>query len=348
MTAPVGAAARAGKARRFPHPSNAGCRTVPASFGKEGLNMKALMLVAMLMLAFPSIGMARDLDRDRGLIRTDSDTANEDLARDLANPISTLISLPLQFNYNGGLAVGDGKQYGFTASPVVQFQLNEDWNLISRTVVPIIGLDGVAPGGGSQFGFGPAAQSLFFSPRSEGDFTWGGRACRLASDRDGRSRAELLGDRPDGRRTGAKGAVDRRRDGQPHLVGLGKQRVQHVPAAVPRLHDGERRDGRAQHGVDLRLEEQPVDGSDQRVGQQAGHDRRLRPVAQRRRQVLGRLSGRGPHGRWSLPRPDVPVHQLTRRAMSGLPATQGAHRSRDHPKASRTSHDRDHDSQASA
>jgi hypothetical protein len=89
-----------------------------------------------------------------------------ELAKKLANPIASLISVPLQFNYNQGFAGGDGDQYYLNIQPVVPFSLNETWNLISRTILPIYSQDGVIPGEGSQFGFGPTTQSFFFSPKA--------------------------------------------------------------------------------------------------------------------------------------------------------------------------------------
>jgi hypothetical protein len=89
-----------------------------------------------------------------------------ELAKKLANPIASLISVPLQFNYNQGFAGGDGDQYYLNIQPVVPFSLNETWNLISRTILPIYNQDGVIPGEGSQFGFGPTTQSFFFSPKA--------------------------------------------------------------------------------------------------------------------------------------------------------------------------------------
>lgn len=97
------------------------------------------------------------------------------LAKKLSNPIADLISLPIQFNYDRELgADGDGERYLTNIQPVVPFGITEDWNVISRTVAPLVGLDGVAPVG-STFGLGDVTQSLFFSPKAAGPggLIWG-------------------------------------------------------------------------------------------------------------------------------------------------------------------------------
>jgi len=97
------------------------------------------------------------------------------LAKKLSNPIADLISVPIQFNFDRGLgADGDGERYLTNIQPVIPFGITEDWNVISRTILPVIGLDGVAPAG-SEFGLGDVTQSLFFSPKAPGPggLIWG-------------------------------------------------------------------------------------------------------------------------------------------------------------------------------
>lgn len=98
-----------------------------------------------------------------------------ELAKKLSNPIADLISIPFQGNYNAGIGPReDGDQFYVNVQPVIPITLNDDWNLISRTIVPIISQSDIFPGAGSQFGLGDTTQSLFFSPsKPVNGFVWG-------------------------------------------------------------------------------------------------------------------------------------------------------------------------------
>lgn len=104
-----------------------------------------------------------------------ADDDTQELAKKLSNPIASLISVPFQFNYDAGYGPEDGQKAYVNVQPVIPFSINDDWNLISRTILPIAWQSDVAGPSGDQFGLGDVTQSLFFSPKqpTENGIIWG-------------------------------------------------------------------------------------------------------------------------------------------------------------------------------
>jgi len=101
--------------------------------------------------------------------------SEEELAKELANPIASLISFPLQQNFDTNFKASHGFKYTLNIQPVIPFALNADWNLISRTILPVASQYNVTADGGVQTGLGDTIQSFFFSPSrpTKGGLTWG-------------------------------------------------------------------------------------------------------------------------------------------------------------------------------
>jgi hypothetical protein len=93
------------------------------------------------------------------------------LARASQNPVASLISLPLQNNFLFQEDTGD-LLYNLNVQPVIPFSLNEEWNLITRTIFPFFALES-APSGFDSVGLGDINTSLFLSPANSRGLIWG-------------------------------------------------------------------------------------------------------------------------------------------------------------------------------
>jgi hypothetical protein len=88
-----------------------------------------------------------------------------ELAKKLQNPVASLISVPIQNNWDFGIGPANAMRYTANVQPVIPFSLNEDLNLITRTIVPVIYAESPVTGGDNKFGLGDVLQSFFFSPK---------------------------------------------------------------------------------------------------------------------------------------------------------------------------------------
>ncbi len=121
--------------------------------------MKKLVIGALLSALFlPSIAQAQD---------------TEALAKKVQNPVASLISVPFQNNFNFGVGPDNDLQYNLNIQPVLPIKLDDDWNLISRTVLPLIYQPVLAPGVGDVFGLGDIQEQLYLSPGKASSFIWG-------------------------------------------------------------------------------------------------------------------------------------------------------------------------------
>src|SRR6476469_9513707 len=112
----------------------------------------------------------------------------DQLAKQLNNPISSLISVPFQANEDWGFGpTGKGFKFTLNIQPVVPISISTDWNLIVRTILPIVSQHDLyyyadlpkdsplQPQNRSQDGLSDTTQSFFLSPKKPGPFglIWG-------------------------------------------------------------------------------------------------------------------------------------------------------------------------------
>jgi hypothetical protein len=96
-----------------------------------------------------------------------------ELAKKTLNPVASLISLPMKYDYNSDLGPTEsGNQSVLTVQPVIPISIGEDWNVISRTIIPVISLHNIVPGAGTQQGLGDTTTQLYFSPKKPTDSGW--------------------------------------------------------------------------------------------------------------------------------------------------------------------------------
>jgi hypothetical protein len=96
-----------------------------------------------------------------------------EIAKQAQNPIASVISVPLENDFNPHTGIDKDDSYVFEMKPVVPFKLSNDWNLITRTVIPIIQVPDLSPTIHGTSGLGDIQTSLFFSPAKVGKIIWG-------------------------------------------------------------------------------------------------------------------------------------------------------------------------------
>ncbi len=132
-------------------------------FGLKQLALGALFVVGVTVVAYADQeGIDYDGDRvmDEG-----------ELAKASQNPVGDLISLPFQNNMNFDVGPAGRTQNVLNIQPVWPIALSENWNLITRTILPVISQP--APGSDRTDGLGDLNWAGFFSPRKPAKVIWG-------------------------------------------------------------------------------------------------------------------------------------------------------------------------------
>ena len=101
------------------------------------------------------------------------EASEEDLVMQTQNPVANLTSVPLQNNFNFGTGSKNRTVYVGNVQPVIPIKLGDDWNLITRTIMPIINQPSLFRGTSSATGLGDINPTFFFSPAKSGELIWG-------------------------------------------------------------------------------------------------------------------------------------------------------------------------------
>jgi hypothetical protein len=124
--------------------------------GKQG-PMRAAIVAASLLAATSSR----------------AEMSAEELAKLAQNPVGNLISLPFQNNTNLNFGPDKGTQNILNIQPVIPISVSDEWNVITRTIVPVIWNPSLGPDIPSKDGVGDTVLTAFLSPAKPGHWIWG-------------------------------------------------------------------------------------------------------------------------------------------------------------------------------
>ena len=120
-------------------------------------------LAALAATLAPAINISAQTSADTSADKEHEEQA--ELAKKLQNPVANLIRMPFQNNWDFGIGPKNAMRYTLNFQPVIPFSLNDDWNLITRTILPYIYEQAPANGLGDKGGLGDTLQSFFLSPK---------------------------------------------------------------------------------------------------------------------------------------------------------------------------------------
>ena len=97
----------------------------------------------------------------------------EELAKLAQNPVGNLISVPFQNNTNLNYGPEKGTQNILNIQPVIPISISDDWNIITRTILPVISQPALSSDGSRTNGIGVLTFTAFLSPANPGEWIWG-------------------------------------------------------------------------------------------------------------------------------------------------------------------------------
>lgn len=105
--------------------------------------------------------------------RATEQESETELAQKTENPISDLMRIPFQSNMNFGIGPNHRMNNELKIQPVIPLTLNRDWNLITRTILPVIKQPTPSTANEDTWGLGASQFSAFLSPARSSAVFWG-------------------------------------------------------------------------------------------------------------------------------------------------------------------------------
>jgi hypothetical protein len=116
-------------------------------------------------------------------VTSHAEMSAEELAKLAQNPVGNLISLPFQNNTNFNVGPLSGTQNILNIQPVIPISVNKDWNIITRTILPVVSMPALAVGEDRTNGLGDTTFTAFLSPAQPDGLIWGaGPVFQLPTD----------------------------------------------------------------------------------------------------------------------------------------------------------------------
>lgn len=141
------------------------------------------MLAMFLAAACPMFAQDTPVGPEGTQVATDQTPAaatnSDELRKAAQNPVASLISVPIQDNFNFGIGPADRTQNVLNIQPVIPITVGQNWNLIVRWITPIVyqplpvpQVSGPPNQSTGVYGLGDMNPTFFLSPKKS-KFIWG-------------------------------------------------------------------------------------------------------------------------------------------------------------------------------